>query len=161
MSSLVTLYAEYEAILATIKENDGEISPETETQLAMNLIESKHKVSGYAFMLDHFQSEIDFMKDQIAKANAYCKTIEAQKEKLETIALQVAIAKGSRLEGDNGRWISTRKSKSLEITDKDQIPAIFTKISVAIDNKAVKDALLAGEDVPGAKINENINISWK
>jgi len=161
MSSLIALDNEYRELMQIIQDGDGEISPEVELALTKNLIESKAKVSGYCVILDRFEQEIEFANEQIKRAKEYVDTIKRQKERLENIALQVIQSKGARLEGEMGRWISTRKSSSVEITDPLVVPAIFSKVTVSLDKAAIKAAIASGEEVPGARISENLNVTWK
>ena len=161
MSSLIALDNEYRELMQIIQDSDGEISPEVELALTKNLIESKAKVSGYVVVLERFESEIEFANEQIKKAKEYVDKIKRQKDRLEMIALQVIQSKGARLEGDLGRWISTRKSSSVEITDPDLVPPIFSKVTVSLDKAAIKAAIANGEEVPGARISENLNVTWK
>jgi predicted nucleic acid-binding Zn-ribbon protein len=161
MSSLIALDNEYRELMQIIQDGDGEISPEVELALTKNLIESKDKVSGYIVVLDRFESEIEFANEQIKKAKDYVDKIKRQKDRLENIALQVIQSKGARLEGEMGRWISTRKSSSVEITDQDLVPPIFSKVTVSLDKSAIKAAIASGEEVPGARISENLNVTWK
>jgi len=161
MSSLIALENEYKEIMQMIADNDGELTDMVETMLVKNLIESKTKVSGYCVILDRFEQEIEFANEQIKKAKDYVDKIKRQKDRLEMIALQVIQSKGARLEGDLGRWISTRKSSSVEITDPDLVPPIFAKVTVSLDKAAIKAAIASGDEVPGARISENLNVTWK
>jgi hypothetical protein len=161
MSSLIELNKEYKELMNLLSENEGEITEEMELQLTRNLIESKDKISGYVLMLDRYESEIEFTKSQIKKAKEYIDKLDAQKAKLEKIALDVVNSRGSKLEGNNGNWINKRKSSSLNVYDQDLIPPIFTKIEIKLDNSAIKDALKKGEEIPGARLDENVNLSWK
>jgi len=161
MSSLITLETEYKEIMQMIQDADGELTDMVETMLVKNLIESKQKVSGYCVILDRFEQEIEFANEQIKRAKEYVEKIKRQKDRLEMIALQVIQSKGTRLDGEMGRWISTRKSSSVEITDQDLVPPIFSKVTVSLDKAAIKAAIASGEEVPGARISENLNVTWK
>ena len=83
MSSLIELNKEYKDLMTLLSESGGEITEEMELQLTKNLIESKNKVSGYVLMLDKFENEISFTKDQIRKAKEYIDRLDVQKAKLE------------------------------------------------------------------------------
>jgi len=161
MSSLIELNKEYKDLMNLLSENEGEITQEIELQLTKNLIESKDKISGYVLMLDRYESEIEFTKSQIKKAKEYIDKLDAQKAKLEKIALDVVNSRGSKLEGNNGNWINKRKSSKLNVLDPDLIPSIYTKIEVKLDNAKIKEDLQKGIEIPGAVIEENLNLSWK
>lgn len=161
MSSLTILNNEYKEIMDLIHENEGEINQELELLLTKNLIESKEKISGYVMVLSKFENEIAFTKDQIKKAKEYIDKLEYNKSKLEKIALDVVNSRGSKLEGNAGRWINKRKSTKLNVFNPDLVPPVYSKIEVKLDNAKIKDDLSNGIDVPGAKIEENFNLSWK
>lgn len=161
MSSLIELNKEYKDLMTLLSESGGEITEEMELQLTKNLIESKNKVSGYVLMLDKFENEISFTKDQIRKAKEYIDRLDVQKAKLEKIALDVVNYRGSKLEGNNGNWINKRKSSKLNVLDAELIPSIYTKIEVKLDNAKIKEDLQKGIEIPGAVIEENLNLSWK
>ena len=161
MSSLIELNEKYKDILNTIQSLDGEIPPNLELELTQLLIESKDKVSGYCLILDRYEFEINFTKEQIKKAKEYIDRLEYQKSKLEKIALDVVNSRGSKLEGNSGRWINKRKSTKLNVFDPDLVPPVYSKIEVKLDNAKIKEDLQRGIDIPGAVIEENLNLSWK
>lgn len=161
MSSLIQIHQDYLQILAAIEDNEGQLTEQLEIDLVKNLIESQDKVSGYCLVLDKYTNEIAFMKDQIKKAKEYIDRLERQQSKLEIIALEVIKSKGTKLEGTGGRYLSTRKSTKLDIYDDSLVPPIYSKIEIKLDNAAIKEALKKGEDVPGACLYENTNLSWK
>lgn len=162
MSTLTELNHEYEDLMNVLADEYGEISPEMELALAKNLIESKDKISGYVMMLTKFENEIEFVKSQITKAKEYMDKITKHKEKLESIALEVVNARGSKLDGNFGNWINKRKSVSLEIVNEALIPPIYYKIETKLDKAAVKEAILKrGEHIEGCVIKENTSLQWK
>lgn len=59
--------------------------------------------------------------------------------------------------------ISTRRSQAVDIIDADALPREYTrsKTTIAPDKAAIKAAIKAGIDVPGAAIVENVNLSVK
>jgi uncharacterized metal-binding protein YceD (DUF177 family) len=57
--------------------------------------------------------------------------------------------------------VSSRKTKSVQITDEAAIPAEFMRIKTEPNKTAIKDALEAGEEVQGALIVENFSLMIK
>lgn len=161
MSSLTQLHQEYVSIMSELEANNGELTEALEQDLIKNLTESKEKVNGYCLVLDRFENEIDFVKKQMAKAKEYIERLEHQKEKLESVALKVITERGGKLEGEAGRWISTRKSTRVNIIDPDLIPASYIKMKVEPDKTLIKEALNRGEQVEGAELIESKGLSWK
>jgi hypothetical protein len=65
------------------------------------------------------------------------------------------------LDGNNGNWISTRKSSSVKIIDPQAIPPDYVRIKIEPDKTAIKKAIDQGELVPGADIEVSERISYK
>lgn len=59
--------------------------------------------------------------------------------------------------------LSFRKSKAVVIGEVESLPKEFLneKVTVTADKKAIKEAIEAGEVVPGAQIVENMNLQIK
>lgn len=59
--------------------------------------------------------------------------------------------------------VSFRKSKSVEVDDINKIPQEFTRVKTEIspDKKAIKDAILNGIDINGAKLIEKTSMTIK
>lgn len=161
MSSLIHLNNEYQELLVSIKQNDGEISPELELLLTKNLIESKEKVSNFCLILDAHDNEIEFVKIKISEAKNYIEQLEKIQNRLKSIALQVVESRGSKLEGNFGRWINKRKSTSVNITDESKVPAYYLKIKTEIDKALIKADLNNGVVVDGADILTKESLAWK
>lgn len=160
MSSLLILNNEYLEIMRVLAENEGELSEELNQRLEQNLVEHQDKVAGYCLILDKYEDEMAFIDKQIKLAKEYRDRLERDKNKLESIAMKVVEQRG-KLIGTGGRWISSRKSTSVEILDQDSLPAGFIKMKVEPDKAAIKQALQAGEIVPGAQLNHKESLSYK
>ena len=59
--------------------------------------------------------------------------------------------------------IGTRKSQSLEVLDESLVPEKFKNevVTIKVDKNAIKDAIKAGEEVDGVKLNDNTNLTIK
>lgn len=160
--TLISINAELKDILKAIEQQEGEITPEQETMLAEILQESKDKVTNYCVVLDRFDEEKDFITKEIRRLKEYAAKIDSVQDKLKSIAMKVA-AENGKLDGNAGRWISTRKSKELVIDtdDIEQIPFEYLRIKYEFDKHKIKKAIEEGEQVPFCQIKENINLSWK
>jgi hypothetical protein len=164
MSSLPTLIEisnELQEFNLMLEANGGEISDEECAEIALLNLQSEEKIYNYCAMFDRIDSEIALAKEQKKQLDSYIASLEKSQTWLEKIAGMVIKQRGSKLIGKLGRWIGTRKSTSLLITDKDAIPPVFLKIKVEVDNAGIKEALKRGETVAGAKLIENENINWK
>ena len=160
--SLNALSSEFKQILVKIEENEGVLDESLDFLLAQNLQDTTKKVSDYCFTFDRLENEIEFTKLQIKNANEYIKKLQAVIDRMQAVALKVMHdTERKKLEGENGRYITTRKSQSCEIIDEALISEFYKKIEIKIDKAAIKDALKKGEIVEGVELKENININWK
>lgn len=160
--TLNALSQEFKMILSKIEENDGLIDESLDTILEQNLVDTQKKVSDYCYTFDKLENEIEFTKTQIKAANEYIKRLQAVIDRMQAVALKVMCdTERKKIEGENGRYISVRKSQSCEIIDEDLISEFYKKIEVKIDKAAIKDALKKGDVVEGAELKENINVNWK
>lgn len=80
----------------------------------------------------------------------------------ERVALSMSNADEKRIENSTARITLTR-SKSVDIIDETELPLQFlrTKTTVEADKKAIGERLKAGEEVPGARLVENLNVRIK
>ena len=144
-----------------VDEETGEITGQEEVNaLAMSAEEKAVSIGRYLLnkmaFRDELKATIEFCKEQLRKEEREIEHLE----RLELIALDTANAKRIKAPGI---VIGTRKSENLEIFDESQIPSEYLKekVTTAIDKAAIKIALKAGKEVPGAKIAENRNLSIK
>ena len=59
--------------------------------------------------------------------------------------------------------LSTRRAAATVIDDLDMVPKEYTttKVEVVADKKAIKDAIMGGKDIPGARVVENVSLQIK
>jgi hypothetical protein len=140
---------------------EGELPGDLEAKLTAVISASAEKVSNYCLMMDHYDSQINFIDSKIKEANEYKAYLAKQIERMEVVALKVIKSRGERLTGTEGRWISTRKSSSVKIIDPQAIPPDYVRIKIEPDKTAIKKAIDQGELVPGADIEVSERISYK
>lgn len=160
MSTLEKLYIEYDLLMNSISENDGEITEDQENFLEQFITQSKDKVSSYVFMLNKLESEIRMISIRISEFNSYKKSLQNRLDFLKKTALRV-VEKSGKLEGNLGNYLSTRRSTSVEIMDEEIIPEYFTKYKREIDKSLIKEEISKGNIVDGAMLKENINLTWR
>ena len=103
------------------------------------------------------------LNEEIARLTVRQKYFEARAKKIrEHVAISMNNANEKRVENTIARITLTR-SKSVDIVDETELPLQFlrTKTTVEADKKAIGEKLKAGEEVPGARLVENLNVRLK
>ena len=103
------------------------------------------------------------LNEEIARLTVRKKYFEARAKKIrEHVAISMNNANEKRVENTTARITLTR-SKSVDIVDETELPLQFlrTKTTVEADKKAIGEKLKAGEEVPGARLVENLNVRMK
>jgi len=124
---------------------------------------SAEKITNIAKFIMQKRALVAEMDAHIKAVRERMKTQEKAIEALENMVLGgLSVLKIKKIDAPDIR-VSTRKSSSLEIFDKDQIPKEFMLeiLTVKPDIAGMKAAIKAGKEVAGARIVENQNLSLK
>ena len=103
------------------------------------------------------------LNEEIARLTVRKKAFQERAQAIkERVALSMSNADEKRVENSTARITLTR-SKSVDIVDETELPLQFlrTKTTVEADKKAIGEKLKAGEEVPGARLIENLNVRLK
>jgi len=147
--------------MAEIEGAEGEITPEVEEALNINKDDLVAKSKGYIEFIGSQDSLIMRLDAEIKRLTALKKVRNTLTAKLKEKLLDAVKLYGDY---DAGLFnIGTRKSESVEITDLDQLPKEFRviKITDQPDKAKIKAAIKDGETVPGAQLNNNMNLKIK
>ena len=158
--SLYKIDQELMALLEAIAEQEGEITPEQDEQLAINRYELETKAVDYSMAILQLNAWVE-MADKEAKRvtaikNAYKKTSETLKQRI-TDAMERYDIKEVK---DATIKVSLRKSVQTIIDDIDQIPKQYktVKVETTPDKTAIKKAIQEGEIIEGAHLEEKNNL---
>ena len=161
--SLYKIDKELMALLEAIAEQEGEITPEQDEQLAINRYELETKAVDYSMAILQLNAWVE-MADKEAKRvtaikNAYKKTSETLKQRI-TDAMERYDIKEVK---DATIKVSLRKSVQTIIDDLDQVPKQYKTIKVETtpDKTAIKKAIQEGEIIEGAHLEEKNNLQIK
>lgn len=151
------------ALLEAIAEQEGEITPEQDEQLAINRYELETKAVDYSMAILQLNAWVE-MADKEAKRvtaikNAYKKTSESLKQRI-TDAMERYDIKEVK---DATIKVSLRKSVQTIIDDLDQVPKQYkvVKVETTPDKTAIKKAIQDGEIIEGAHLEEKNNLQIK
>lgn len=157
MKNLFNIDAELYEVYNEIENNGGEMTPELEATLEITEAERMTKGEGYVYVIKQLRSQADMIKSEIKRLQELAKRYENSADKLADTLLQSVVAHGQIKTALV--TISSRKSKSVSITDESLLKEEFLRIKTEPNKTAIKEALEAGQEVHGALIVENYSLS--
>ena len=158
MRPLYEINADLDALLDSIDTETGEIDGDALTALTM---ERQEKLEGMALKLKNLAAEAEMIKAEEKNLADRRKAVERNRDSLKAYLMR-------SLDGETLKTakvaISYRTSKSVEI-DEDKFFEFadfrYLRQTTEINKEAIKAALAAGEEVPGAALVEKQNMVLK
>ena len=160
---MATLYeinkALEEALEAAIDPETGEINEEAYTVFEKLQQDKTDKLEGIALWIKNLKADAEAYK---AEKDVFAQRQKAAENKAESLKQFLAYClAGEKLKTDRV-LVSYRASQTVEIDDPRAIPVEFTIAQdPKIDRLALKDALKAGVEIPGAHLEDRQNIQIK
>lgn len=142
---------------------EGELTEEMETMLAISQEELQKKAINYGYVIKQFDSDIDAIDAEIKRLQGLKKSKENASERLkDTVKHAMQIYSIEKLETPTLK-VGFRKSESVEIINESQIEQVFktSKVVESINKTAIKEAIKSGQTVKGAILQVNFNLSIK
>lgn len=134
----------------------GEVIGDT-TELDALQIQRDEKVENIACLIKNLKAEAEAIQNEERKLKARRQACENHAEWLKRYlanSLQGEKFKSARVS------ISWRKSQAVEVEDVWKLPEEFVRMADPEPNKtAIKEALKAGIEVPGAELVDNLNMT--
>lgn len=164
MTALFALTQDYRA--AALKLADLDLPPEVVSDTLESLSgEVEAKAQNVAHMVRAFEADAAACKEWAKAAADRAKAIENRAASLrDYLANCMHACEITKIEGP-GITLSFRKSSAVVVDEPDLIPAQFMRQAEppppAPDKKAIGDAIKAGQDVPGARIETRDNLQIK
>jgi hypothetical protein len=155
----ITQEAQY---LAALLETE-EITPELEAELLINQEQLQSKGINYAKVIANYQSESDAIDAEIKRLKAMKESRDKKVIWLtESLKKAMLVSGIEKIESPLFK-ISLRRSEAVEVDVVEALPASFQNVKnvVMADKMAIKEAIKKGENVFGARIVENFNLSIK
>ena len=155
----MTVYEIDSAIQAcmAVNEETGEVTFD-EGLFAQLQMERERKLENLCCWVKDLTAEAKAIREEEKNLADRRKAIESKAEKLADWLQR--ILDGQKLETARCK-VSYRKSESVTIADEEIIPIDFCIIKTAPDKAAIKAALKSGEEVPGAVLETNYNMTIK
>jgi hypothetical protein len=156
MNNLFQIDAELFALHQEIEENGGELTLEREATLAITQEERAKKGEGYVYIQKQLKAQAELLRAEAKRLTERAKQYETSAEKLAERLIESIQAHG-KIQTDL-MTITTRKSKSVHITEESLLSEEFKRIKTEPNKTAIKEALERGESVEGATIVENYTL---
>lgn len=157
--SLVALAKESAEIERIIIESDGELTPELEAALSVNNINLPDKVEGYhnilqrvEMMAEHYKRQAEFF----LKLKKSCENFENTLR--ENLKAAMQILGTDEINGNSVTYKLVNSNPKLLIENESQLPFEYKKdvVETVIDNKKIKEHLVAGLPVDGARLEQTV-----
>lgn len=161
--NLALYQIEDEYIQLTNQLIDGELTPEIESLLVINKENLQNKAVNYGFVVKQLNSECQIIENEIERLTALANRREKVISKLKaTLSEAMQLYEIDKIETPIMK-ISFRKSESIEIDNMALIDQKFMveKTTTSPDKKAIKEAIVSGDIVTGARLQVNKNIQIK
>lgn len=161
--SIYNIEQEYLSLAEAIIENGGEVTPEQETQLAINKESLEVKSVRYGYVIKDTKNDIEAIDAEIKRLQGLKQSRLTLIDKLEqTVSTAMDLYGITEIKMQNLK-ISFYPSTSSEIIDEKLIPAKYKKkvVTVTLDKKAILADLRAKKKVKGAVLKNNKTIQFK
>lgn len=167
MSSLYLLAQEYKdletALLATADEETGEVSVDIAAAVEKAHGTFQEKAIAVATVYRHMGTYSDEIDAEIKRLQALKKHVDKEQARVrDYLAMACEMTGTESIRGVYAN-ISFRKSESTVIDDEALLPReyVVEKVTYSPDKAAIKAAIKAGQEVPGARIETKRNIQIK
>ena len=153
---------EYQLLINSIIENDGEITPEQELALTINKDQLQSKSESYAYVIKQMDAECDIIDLEIKRLQQAKKVRENTVERLKaTLTNAMQLFEVNEIKTPLIK-LNFRKSESVVVYDTNSLPQMYKiiKVTETPDKAKIKEAIKQGETVVGAElvINQNLQI---
>lgn len=156
--SLISLIQEGQSIVDQILENNGEITPAIEEQLATNEMLVAGKVDRIVYFLEAIERQYKYFSlKSLELQRMSMKLKSSEKQFKEYLKMCFKFHDTKAVYGISHK-ISTYKIKpTVVIDDSLAIPMMFKKavVTYEIDKEKIREALMRGEKVEGASLKES------
>ena len=162
MDSMRGITQRYTAVMALA---DDDSIPQDEINNALLTLEDELQEKGENCIkyLGSIQDNIDIAKANKKKLDEYIKTLESRKKRIEQACIYAldTLQVKSIMTGW-GELKIKKNPPAVIIDDVTQIPTQYQrqKIQVDVDKTAIKAAIKAGEEVPGAHLEQGTSLKY-
>ena len=137
----------------------GEIDEQTVFD-TMEGIGASEKLESYVYIQKQLEAEAAAFDAEIKRMTDRKHVIERHIDRLKAAQVDFMQATGQRKAAAGTFTLTLRENKAVKVLDESAIPEAFWKPQPAkLDKAGIKDALKAGESVPGCEIETSFSVS--
>lgn len=160
MGSLYQITATQQWLNDAIEASEGVLTPELGEALSINEENLRQKAEDYSASILDAKARLKAIHDEKARLD---KLQKSEQRKIDILSGRLSDA--LRLFGidrlDAGKYrLSFRKSTQVVIEDEGSIPERFQTVTIGYDKQMLKTAITAGEEVPGAVLQETATFKY-
>lgn len=166
-ATLLSLATDLETVIEggmVIDEETGEVMFDSENLDALQVTAAQKFLATDAYRYKQ-RAIADDMRDMAKKMHMYymcrAKAAERKAERIDWYMLNCARAAGGEIKTDTITVKVRKCPASVEILDEGDIPEAYWKVTRSLDKTAIKEAIKAGEYVPGAALVQREKVSVK
>lgn len=161
-NNLYNIQRRYLDILRMVEEADGEITPEIDQALTLTQSEMQEAAINIGFLIKSLDYNEEVLDAEIQRLTNLKHKVTKGKELLKNrLSASMQLFGIERIDSPTLK-LSFRKSVAVEISDEMEIPAAyFNQPPPKPDKTKIKEAIKAGEQVPGAELVERKNLQIK
>lgn len=143
-------------------EETGELDESTVAALSAFLADSQDKIEASALFVRELEAEAELVAQESQAMAARSKSIKRHAERIKAFMLPALEVLGGKVKAPRVT-VSLRTSKAVEVADENALPEAFKQevVTVKIDKIKIKDAITAGQEVPGACIVERKSVQMR
>lgn len=137
----------------------GEIDEQTVVD-TMEAIGASDKLEAYIHVQKQLEADCAMFDAEIKRMTERKRSIERQIDRLKAAQVDFMQATGQRKAAAGTFTLTLRENKAVKVLDESAIPEAYWKPQPAkLDKAGIKDALKAGETVPGCEMETSYSVS--
>jgi len=152
VAALYEIAAQYREVLEMEPANEDELAAQ---MAALNDIEGEltEKADNIVRFLRNISAEADALKAEESRLYERRRALENKYERLKAyLAAQMTLCGLKELKAGLFKLRFQPTAPAISIVDESAVPEKFHRVKIEIDRLAIRDALKAGEEVPGIEV---------
>lgn len=156
MASLYEMSEQAAALYELLQSEEIDEQTYSDTLEGMGTVD---KCENYCKIIKQFQGDIEMYKTELTRLQNRKKTAENAIERMKDTLVKFMTNSGQKKLDAGLFTVSTSTSRAVNITDVSLIPSDFLIAQPAkVDKENIKKALLAGQEITGAELQENTGV---
>lgn len=145
----------------SVDEETGELNEEALESIGALQMARTEKLDNIGIYLKSLDAEITALKEEKSKLDERIKSKSNKIERIKNYLLTYVITE-KKIETTHAVY-TTRDSEYVDVISEEDIPEMYLKIKVekSPDKTAIKNAIKAGEEIPGAVIAKRASLTIK